>query len=85
MGLPRAVLRVLVPLKCTCMPFLLHSFLNFSPVLGMYGTTMVALVFVVVCWVVVAGGVGGVGGLLVGMDELVLPLVEGPRRKLAVL
>ena len=25
------------------MPFLLHSFLNFSPVLGMYGTTMVAL------------------------------------------
>ena len=32
-----------MPLKCTCMPFLLHSFLNFSPVLGMYGTTMVAL------------------------------------------
>ena len=32
-----------MPLKCTCMPFLLHSFLNFSPVLGMNGTTMVAL------------------------------------------
>ena len=43
LGLPRAVLRVLLPLKCTCMPFLLHSFLNFSCVLGMYGTTMVAL------------------------------------------
>ena len=55
---------VLVPLKCTCMPFFLHSFLNFSPVLGMYGTIMVALflllsagllllevlVVVVVCW-----------------------------------
>ena len=32
-----------MPLKCTCMPFLLHSFLNFSPVLGVYGTMMVAL------------------------------------------
>ena len=33
---------------------------------------------VVVYWVVVVGGAGGVGGLLVGMGEIVLPLVEGP-------
>ena len=67
-----------MPLKCTCMPFFLHSFLNFSLVLGMYGTTMVALYFVVVSWAVVVGGAGGGGGMLVGMGELVLPLVEGP-------
>ena len=46
LGFPSAVLRVLVPLKCTWIPFLLHSFLNFSLVLGMYGTTMVALFLV---------------------------------------
>ena len=40
LGFPSAILNVLVPLKCTCF-FFLHSFLNFSPVLGMYGTTMV--------------------------------------------
>ena len=34
-GLPRAVLRVLVPLKCTWMPLPLHSLLNFSAVLLM--------------------------------------------------
>ena len=32
-----------MPLKWICKPFFLHSFLNFLPVLGMYGTTMVAL------------------------------------------
>ena len=41
LGLPNMVLSVLLPLKCTCIPFLLHIFLNFSPVPGMYGTTMV--------------------------------------------
>ena len=35
LGFPSAVLRVLVPLKCTWIPFLLHSFLNFSLALGM--------------------------------------------------
>ena len=35
LGFPSAVLSVLFPLKCTCVPFFLHSFLNFSPVLGM--------------------------------------------------
>ena len=70
-----------MPLKCTCIPFLLHSFLNFSPVLGMYGTPM----WPCFCCYLLAVVVGGVGGLLVGMGELVLPLVEGPRRKLAVL
>ena len=41
LGFPSAVLSVLVPLKYTCIPFFLHNFLNFSPVVGMYGTTMV--------------------------------------------
>ena len=36
------------------------------------------LVFVVVSWAVVFGGAVGGGGVLVGMGELVLPLVEGP-------
>ena len=36
------------------------------------------LVFVVVCWAVVVGGAAGGGVLLVGIGELVLPLVEGP-------
>ena len=35
LGLPNAVLSVLVPLKCTWIPLLLHSFLNLSAVLGM--------------------------------------------------
>ena len=41
LGLPNILLSVLVPLKCTWIPFLLHIFLNFSPVPGMYDTTMV--------------------------------------------
>ena len=41
MGFPSAVLNVLMPLKCTWIPFFLHYFLNISPVVGMYGTTMV--------------------------------------------
>ena len=40
LGLPNNVLRVLVPLECTCIPLFLQSFLNFSPMLGMYGITM---------------------------------------------
>ena len=43
LGLPNAVLSVLVPLKCTWIPLLLHSFLNLSAALEMYGTTMVVL------------------------------------------
>ena len=35
LGVPKNVLSVLVPLKCTWIPLLLHSFLNFSPVPGM--------------------------------------------------
>ena len=35
LGFPNAVLSVLKPLKCTWIPFLLHTFLNFSLVLGM--------------------------------------------------
>ena len=67
-----------MPLKCTCIPLFLHNFLNFSPVWGIYGTTMVTLFFVVVCWVVVVGSVGGGDVMLVGMGEPVLPLVEHP-------
>ena len=33
------------------------------------------LVFVAVCWVVIAGCVGGAVGLLIGLGELVMPLV----------
>ena len=78
MGFPSAVLSVLVPLKCTCMPFSLHSFLNFSPVLGMYGTAMVALFLLLSAGLLFVGGAGGGGDVLVGMGELVLPLVQGP-------
>ena len=31
---------VLLPLKCTCIPLLLHVLLNLSPSPSMYGTTM---------------------------------------------
>ena len=34
------VLMVFEPLKCTCIPFLLHVLLNFSPNPCIYGTTM---------------------------------------------
>ena len=45
---------------------------------------MVALVWVLTggcccCW-----GVGGVVGMLLGLDEPVVPLVEGPGRELAM-
>ena len=66
LGLLRAVLRVLVPLKCTWMPLLLHSLLNFSAVLLMYGTTMVVLCLLLLAglllllWVFV--GLAGCGG-----------------------
>ena len=61
LGLPRAVLRVLVPLKCTWMSLLLHSLLIFSAVLLMYGTTMVAL------WLLLLAGLLLVVVLLVGL------------------
>ena len=84
LGLPRAVLRVLVPLKCTWMPLPLHSLLNFSAVLLMYGTTMVCFVVVVASRVVVGGGGVGRSCWLWGLGELVFPLVQCPRGELAV-
>ena len=85
LGLPNSVLSVLVPLKCTCIPFLLHSFLNFSPcpwhVWNYYDNVL--FVVAVVLWVVVVGVVVVAG--LVGVGELVVPLVEGPIWKLALL
>ena len=35
------VFKVLVPLKCTCIPLAWQTFLNFSPMPLMYGNTMV--------------------------------------------
>ena len=82
LGFPSAVLNVLVPLKCTCMPFFLQSFLNFSPVSGMYGTTMVMF------FLLLAGGLLLLLLLVVVVVEVgkfVLPLVEGPVWKLTML
>ena len=73
----------LVPFKCTCIPFLLHSFLNFSPVLGMYGSTMVMFVLLLAVDLLLLLVVGGVE--LIGMGKFVLPLVEGSCWKLTML
>ena len=48
LGLPRAVLRVLVPLKWTWIPLLLHSLLNFSAVFVDVGNHYGCFVFVAV-------------------------------------
>ena len=40
LGAMSRVLMVFEPLKCTCIPFLLHVLFNFSPNPCMYGTTM---------------------------------------------
>ena len=77
---------VLVPLKCTCMPFFMHSFLNFSPVFWNVWNYNGDVLFVVGWWnvvVVVVGG--GDGGGLDGVGKFVLPLVEGPVWKLTLL
>ena len=62
----------------------MHSFLNFSAVLSnvgdYYGGFVVAVIRGISVGVVVVGG----GWCLVGMVELMLPLVEGPGRELTV-
>ena len=63
-GLPSEVLSVFVPLKCTCMPVLLHSFLNLSPVLCRYGTTMVMFFLFVSVLLLLLLVVVACGGLL---------------------
>ena len=85
LGFPNAVLRVLVPLKCTWIPFLLHSFFELFTGVGYVRDYKGGLVFGVVGWIVVVGGVGSVVGLLVGLGELEVPLVKGPRGELTVL
>ena len=40
LGAMRSVFMVFVPLKCTCVPLVLHVLLNFSHIPCMYGTTM---------------------------------------------
>ena len=40
LGFQEGVFIVFVPLKCTCIPLLLHVLLNLSPSPCMYGTTM---------------------------------------------
>ena len=55
LGVTSNVLRLLVPLKRTCMPLDLQTFLNLSPVSWMYGTTMMMfllLLLVVLLWFV---------------------------------
>ena len=51
-----------MPLKCTWMPLLLHSPLNFSAVLLIYGTTMVVL------WLLLLAGLLLLLLVLVGLD-----------------
>ena len=64
--------------------FAFTRFLEFSTCVGYIGNYNGGLGFVVVCVAAVVGvGTGGVG-LLVGVGESVLPLVEGPRGELAV-
>ena len=65
--------------------FLFAQFLEFFTCIGYIGNYHGGLGFVVVCCVVVAGVDGGVVGMLVGVGEPLLPLVEGPRGELAVL
>ena len=84
LGIPSAVLNVLVPLKCTCMPFFLHSFLNFSRVFGMYETAMMMFFLLLSGGLLLLFVVGGGGGL-VGVGKFVLPLVECPVWKLTML
>ena len=87
LGLTRDVLRVFVPLKCTCM-FLLFA-KSFEPVSSVWDVGnnncgpvfVVAVLVVVICWVVDVVVV--VIGDLVGMFELVFPLVKCPVRELA--
>ena len=84
LGFPSAVLKVLVPLKCTWIPFFLHNFLNCSPVVTMYGATMV-MFFLLLSGELLLSLVGGGGVGLVGVGEFVLPLVKGPCWKLTML
>ena len=84
LGFPSAVLRVLVPLKCTWIPFLLQ-FLELFTCIGYVRDYNGGLVFSADCWIVVVGCIGSVVGLLVGLGELEIPLVEGPKGELAVL
>ena len=84
LGLPRAVLRVLVPLKWTWIPLFFAQFLELVCFFGDVGDHYGGFIVAVAGWIVV--GVGGVGcWCLVGMVKLMLPLVECPGRELAVL
>ena len=60
------------------------KFLEFVCCFGNVGDYYGGLVVAVVGGVAVGGGFGGGGWCLVGMVELVLPLVKGPGRELAV-
>ena len=61
------------------------QFLEFVCCIGNVGNYYGGFVLAVVWRVVVVGCVGGGGLCLVGVVELVLPLVEGPGRELAVM
>ena len=59
-------------------------FFEFFTCVGYVGYNYGGLVFGFICWVVVVGVGGGVVGLLLGLVESVLPLVEGPGGELAM-
>ena len=64
--------------------FLFAHFLELFTCIGYVGYYYCGLVFGFVCWVAVAGCVGGVVVLLLGLGELVVPLVEGQRGELTM-
>ena len=64
--------------------FLFAQFSELFSCGGHVGNNYGDVLFVVVWWIVVVVGCGGSVGL-VGVGELVLPLVEGPCWKLAML
>ena len=59
-------------------------FFEFFTCVEYIGYNYGGLVFGFICWVVVVGIEGGVVGLLLGLVESVLPLVEGPGGELAM-
>ena len=86
LGAMRRVLMVLVPLKCTWIPKLLHDLLKLFPSPWMYGTTIEMfllfdpLLLLLGCWIGCLSIVDVVFG-----DKFVLPSVESPWWEIASL
>ena len=83
LGLPKAVLRVLVPLKCTWMPFAFtYSFEFFSCFVDVWHYNGCFVLVVAGRVAVVVVGTGWPCWLW-GLGEFVFPLVQCPRGELA--